>query len=194
MKPWKIAGIGIALVTATALATSVTTAYLVRGGASEPQVSAVVPGGPQPAGARVVPATPAAPRPRVLATSATAPAPRPVAVARPVAVSSVPADCATTGDRVWRVAKPGLVGGLLGAGVGAAGGAIADGGKGAGKGALIGTLAGAAAGGVYGAYKTKNECGTVIGEGNWFNGAPSAPTQHALMGGAANGITVYRAR
>jgi len=193
MKPWKIAGIGIALVTGTALATSATTAYLVRGGASEPEVSTVAPTASQPAVARVVPA---APRPqRVVAAPPPAPAPRPVAVARPVAVSSAPADCATTGDRVWRVAKPGLVGGLLGAGVGAAGGAIADGGSGAGKGALIGTLAGAAAGGVYGAYKTKNECGTVIGEGSWFNGAPAAPTQQALLGSAAsNGITVYRAR
>ena len=190
MKPWKIAGIGIALVTGTALATSATTAYLVGGGASEPDVSAIAPTASQPAVARVVPA---APRPQ--RAVATAPAPRPVAVARPVAVSSAPADCATTGDRVWRVAKPGLVGGLLGAGVGAAGGAIADGGNGAGKGALIGTLAGAAAGGVYGAYKTKNECGTVIGEGSWFNGPSAAPTQQALLGSAAsNGMTVYRAR
>ena len=189
MKAWKIAGIGIALVTATALATSATTAYLVRGGASEPEVSTIAATASQPAVARVAPA---ASRPRVVSTAA--PAPRPVAVARPVAVSSVPADCATTGDRVWRVAKPGLVGGLLGAGVGAAGGAIADGGNGAGKGALIGTLAGAAAGGVYGAYKTKNECGTVIGEGSWFNGAPAAPTQQAMLGAASNGIKVYRAQ
>jgi hypothetical protein len=188
MNAWKIAGIGIALVTATALATSATTAYLVRGAASEPEVSAVAPAAPQPV-ARVAPA---AARPRVVTTAS--PAPRPVAVARPVAVSSAPADCATTGDRVWRVAKPGLVGGLLGAGVGAAGGAIADGGKGAGKGALIGTLAGAAAGGVYGAYKTKNECGTVIGEGSWFDGSPAAPTQQALLGSGSNGIKVYRAQ
>jgi hypothetical protein len=193
MNAWKIAGIGIALVTATALATSATTAYLVRS-ASEPEVAAPVFTAAQPAVVRIAPATPAAPRPRVVTAASPAPVPRPVAVARPVAVSSAAADCATTGDRVWRVAKPGLVGGLLGAGVGAAGGAIADGGKGAGKGALIGTLAGAAAGGVYGAYKTKNECGTVIGEGNWFNSAPTVPTQQALLGAASNGITVYRAQ
>ena len=190
MNDWKIAGIGIALVTGPALATSATTAYLVRGGASEPEVSAIAPTASQPAVTRVVPA---APRVRVGAASP-APAPRPVAVARPVAVNSVPADCTTTGDRVWRVAKPGLVGGLLGAGVGAAGGAIADGGNGAGKGALIGTLAGAAAGGVYGAYKTKNECGTVIGEGSWFNGSPAMPTQQALLGSASEGMRGYRAR
>ena len=52
---------------------------------------------------------------------------------------------------------------LLGAGLGAAGGAVADGGSGAGKGAIIGGLAGAVLGGGYGAYQTKNECGTIFG-------------------------------
>ena len=62
-----------------------------------------------------------------------------------------------------RIAKPGAIGGLLGAGLGAAGGAVADGGSGAGKGAIIGGLAGAVLGGGYGAYQTKNECGTIFG-------------------------------
>jgi hypothetical protein len=77
-------------------------------------------------------------------------------------VSTAAADCGTNGDRVMRIAKPGLIGALLGAGAGAATGAIADGGKAAGKGALIGGLAGTALGAGYGAYKTKNECGTVF--------------------------------
>jgi hypothetical protein len=96
------------------------------------------------------------------------PAPRPVAAAAPPRIArastvAVADDCVSTGDRVWRIAKPGAVGGLLGAAVGAAGGAIADGGTAAGKGALIGGLAGAVLGGGYGAYKTRNECGTVFG-------------------------------
>ena len=74
-----------------------------------------------------------------------------------------PADCDSGGDRALRVAKPGALGALLGAGLGAASGAIANGGKGAGKGALIGGVAGAALGTGYGAYKTKNECGTIFG-------------------------------
>ena len=62
-------------------------------------------------------------------------------VASPVATTA--SECATGGDRAWRIAKPGAIGGLLGAGLGAAGGAIAKGGSGAGKGALIGGLVGA---------------------------------------------------
>jgi hypothetical protein len=85
-------------------------------------------------------------------------------VARQVTTVAAPADCATGGERAWRIAKPGGLGALLGAGVGAAGGAIAGGGKGAGQGALIGGLTGAVAGTAYGAYRTKAECGTVFGE------------------------------
>lgn len=51
------------------------------------------------------------------------------------------------------------VGGLVGAGVGAAGGAIADGGKGAGKGAAIGGLMGATAGTLYGLNENKKHDG-----------------------------------
>ena len=53
------------------------------------------------------------------------------------------------------VVKDAVVGGLVGAGVGAAGGAIADGGKGAGKGAGIGGLVGATAGTLYGLNENK---------------------------------------
>jgi hypothetical protein len=81
-----------------------------------------------------------------------------------IPVASTSSDCATGGDRAVRIAKPGIVGTLLGAGLGAAGGAIADGGKGAGKGALIGGLTGAAVGTGYGAYQTKQDCGTILGE------------------------------
>ena len=94
-----------------------------------------------------------------------------------------------------RIAKPGLVGALLGAGAGAATGAIADGGKAAGKGALIGGLAGTALGAGYGAYKTKNECGTVFnfsGGGAPTYAASGAAPQAALTDG--KGITVYNVR
>ena len=121
---------------------------------------------------------------------------------RPVAATS--ADCSpATGDRLIRIAKPGLIGGLIGAGLGAAGGAIADGGKAAGKGALIGGIAGTALGGAYGTYKTKQECGTVFGggTGSAFSGetAPAVrdavitPTQSAYRPSTTDGITVYNA-
>ncbi len=102
-----------------------------------------------------------------------------------------------------KIAKPGLIGTLAGAGLGAVGGAIANGGSGAGKGALIGGLAGAALGGGYGAYKTKQECGTIFGGGSGFAGGatqasgPAVAPQsawHAATPGASNGITVYNAR
>ena len=163
MKPWKIASIAIALVTGTAFTTGATTAYLMRPAAGSTGE------------ARMSPLAPAsAPEPRVTRAAATSPrvaAPRPVraatatpAVVRPVPVATAPAvECsASTGDRVWRVAKPGLIAGVVGAGLGAAGGAIADGGRAAGKDALIGGLAGTALGGAYGAYKTKQECGSVL--------------------------------
>jgi hypothetical protein len=106
------------------------------------------------------------PLPPPVITTPVTPAPPTPAVEQPAAsrTASVPADCATGSDRAMRIAKPGALGGLLGAALGAAGGAIANGGKGAGQGALIGAGVGAVAGGGYGAYKTKEECGTVLGD------------------------------
>jgi hypothetical protein len=154
--------------------------------------------------------------PPIVAAPVPAPAPAgvtPTGDAAQGTRAGVPADCASGGDRAARIAKPGALGGLLGAALGAAGGAIADGGKGAGKGALIGAGVGAVAGGGYGAYKTKQECGTVFGgsSGSFSGGAPagaaSAPAapfpgrtetpQAALQsGGAARGgdIMIYDAR
>jgi hypothetical protein len=162
INPWKFATIGLLLIGVTALSTGVTTAYFMRPSPVPPVAAA-------PASLEAAPLSPApAPAVRYVSAPAAPVAPRPVAVAaapRVVRTAAVPvaADCATTGDRVWRIAKPGAIGGLLGAGLGAAGGAIADGGNAAGKGALIGGLAGALLGGGYGAYKTKQECGTVLG-------------------------------
>lgn len=184
--PWKLATIGMALVTTTALVTGLTTAYImqpavtadpqsisqttaaptapaVRRASAPPTAyrpSAAVAHRPAsvPAAVAVPAAPPAPPAPPLVAS-----APAQPAVYPPTATASVPADCATGADRTVRIAKPGVLGGLLGAGLGAAGGAIADGGKSAGKGAAIGAIAGAVLGTGYGAYKTKQECGTILG-------------------------------
>ena len=120
-----------------------------------------------------------APRPLGTAHAVTRPAASPVAP-RVTPVATTPAATAecTAGDRAMRIAKPGVIGGLLGAGLGAAGGAVADGGSGAGKGALIGGLAGTVLGGGYGAYQTKNECGTIFG--NTFGRAVRRTTPRAI--------------
>ena len=159
--PWKAATIGIAIAGVTALSTGLTTAWMLRPTApAQAETTAV------------------APVPQSTARYATAPVPamaRATAPARvtPVSSTAVPADCSTGGDRALRIAKPGALGALLGAGLGAAGGAIADGGMAAGKGALIGGIAGAALGSGYGAYKTKNECGTIFGGGSGSAAAPA---------------------
>jgi hypothetical protein len=163
--PWKLATIGIALTGVIGISSGLTTAWMLRptatAQADEQSVATMTP------------------RPLVrYAATSVARAPQAVsyetAAASPVSVTprvrtvstSVPAaadDCSTGKDRAMRIAKPGLIGAVLGAGLGAAGGAIAKGGKGAGQGALIGGLGGAALGSGYGAYKTNNECGTILG-------------------------------
>src|SRR5713101_4429386 len=192
MSPFgKIVTTGIALVTGTSLLTGVTTAYMLRPAAPADTMTATY----APTAVRRAPAV-VAPRVTPVASRATVYTPRPT----PVATTT--SDCATGGDRAWRIAKPGALGGLLGAGLGAAGGAIANGGAGAGKGALIGGLVGAVAGTGYGAYKTKNECGTIFGS-RGFTGDALIPgtadrgpvTETALLRrGTANDITVYNAR
>ena len=184
--PWKAATIGIGILGVSALSTGLTTAWMLRPTA--------------PAEAESTPAV--APAPRVARYSAVAPTPRSAArVATPrvtpavttVSSTAAPADCDSGGDRALRIAKPGALGAVLGAGLGAVGCAIANGGKAAGQGALIGGIAGAALGTGYGAYKTKNECGTIFGNG--FSGSPSAATTiPAMQPASADRITVYSAR
>jgi hypothetical protein len=163
MNPWKLATFGIVTVLVTSIATGVTTAWLVKPPA---QAETAVTPAVAPSGVRYA-----------VASTRSAPVTRsaPSAAVRTVSASAAPADCGTTtGERVWRIAKPGLIGTLLGAGAGAASGAIADGGKAAGKGAIIGGLAGAALGSGYGAYKNKNECGSIFGgTGSGFTNAPA---------------------
>jgi hypothetical protein len=184
--PWKLATIGLVLMGTTALGAGLTTAWMMK-----PPATAIAQEAP-------VAASPAPPVRYAVAS----PAPRAVtpAVARPTTPAVTPVsttaatDCSTGGERAMRIAKPGALGALLGAGLGAAGGAIADGGKAAGKGAMIGGIAGAALGGGYGAYKTKQECGTIFG--NAFNGPvpASSPSSPTAAFGDARGITVYNAR
>ncbi|HEY7521520.1 MAG TPA: hypothetical protein VIE36_24785 [Methylomirabilota bacterium] len=189
--PWKLATIGLAISGVTALGTGVTTAWMLRptapAEADTPTVAAPAAPAPRPAPRyAAVPAVPAA-APAV-ARPATAAPPR----VTQVSSTAVAADCSTGGDRALRIAKPGALGALLGAGLGAAGGAIADGGKAAGKGALIGGIAGAALGTGYGAYKTKNECGTIFGDGA---GAGAAmPGTLPAMQASTERIDVYAAR
>jgi hypothetical protein len=194
--PWKLTTIGLALMGTTALGTGLTTAWMMRppAAATAQEATAIAPA-PSTTVARMAPAAPGyAVTPAVQRTSA-APVARASTPVRPVSTAAT-AECGTNGDRVMRIAKPGLIGALLGAGAGAATGAIANGGKAAGKGALIGGLAGTAVGAGYGAYKTKNECGTVFN----FSGNGSAPSyaggspapQAALTDG--QGITVYNVR
>jgi hypothetical protein len=197
--PWKLATIGLALTGVTATATGLTTAYMLRPPASA-QAETTAPAAPAmtryaPA-ARYIPAAPAATTAapvRSAAARTSTPRVVPVAASAPAAA----ADCSTGTERAMRIAKPGALGALLGAGLGAAGGAIANGGKAAGKGALIGGLAGAALGTGYGAYKTKNECGTILGNG--FSGPASGTAradapQSAFSRASGDEIQVYSAR
>ncbi len=171
--PWKWTTLGMMAVVGIIVTCSLTTAYLMRPPTATPTATAVqaMPAVEhRPLVAPFAPVTSQKPIRRVPSavppnvTRVAAPQP-PVAAADDTAsIMAVPPD--TGGDRALRVAKPGVLGALLGAGLGAAGGAIANGGKGAGKGALIGGVAGAALGTGYGAYKTKDECGTIFGSGD----------------------------
>ena len=192
---WKLATIGIGIMGATALSTAFTTAYVLHPSTPADSVDTKV---AAPVVRHAVATQPA----RRDVTATPLPMARPVAPPRVTPVSSqvpaAPADCATGTDRALRIAKPGLVGTLLGVGLGAAGGAVADGGKGAGKGAIIGGLAGAALGTGYGAYKTKNDCGTIFGNGAAQTSSPVADVSNltpAPRGDDAGGqLTIYNVR
>ena len=186
MKPLgRIVTAGVGIATAASLLTAVTTAYMIRPAAPTAAMAAT----PVPAVVRSAPVT-ARVVPAVSRTVASAPQAIPVE-----ATSSSSSQCAS-GDRAWRIAKPGAIGGLVGAGLGAAGGAIANGGSGAGKGALIGGLLGVATGAGYGAYQTKNECGTILGKGFTDPLTASQPAaETALRPRSVNDdITVYPVR
>ena len=172
---WKLATIAVALTGVTALSTGLTTAWMLRPAAEAQAESAPVaptaarPAMPYAATVSAPPArvTPAVARPAITPAVVRTPTPAPA-----TRVATEPADCTTGTDRAIRIAKPGAIGALIGAGLGAAGGAAVKGGSGAGKGALLGGIAGAALGTGYGAYKTQNECGTILG-GSKLTAAPA---------------------
>ena len=195
--PWKLATIGLALMGTTALGTGLTTSWMMRPTATATaQETAATPPASSTTVARMAPSAPAPSYSVTPAVQRTTPPPV-TRVSTPVRPVSTAADCGTNGDRVMRIAKPGLIGALLGAGAGAATGAIANGGKAAGKGAIIGGLAGTALGAGYGAYKTKNECGTVFNfNGNSspsYAGSSAAPAPQAALSDGKD-ITVYNVR
>ena len=163
---WKLATIGIALTGVTALSTGLTTAWMLRPAAeAQAQAAPVTPTRTAHPATQYVSPSPARVTPAVVRSEVTPAVVRtqtPPPVTR-VATTAAAADCSTGGERAMRIAKPGAIGALVGAGLGAAGGAVVKGGGGAGKGALLGGLAGAALGAGYGAYKTQNECGTIVG-------------------------------
>jgi len=194
---WKLATIGIALTGVTALSTGLTTAWMLRPApdaqAQATSASPVMSVSPVPTGRPAATYTPSPPpAPRI--TPAVVRSASPTRVT-PVSTTTTAADCATGGDRAARIAKPGAIGALLGAGLGAAGGAVVKGGNGAGKGALLGGLAGAILGAGYGAYKTQNECGTILGNSNGFSAAPAVRTDNVealAQPSAGDRIQVYR--
>src|SRR5881396_1033070 len=97
MSPFgKIVTIGIALVTGTSLLTGVTTAYMLRSTVPADNMVATSATAPVPraSATRVVPA--------VSRTSVDTP--------RPIPVATTASECATGGDRAWRIAKPGAIG------------------------------------------------------------------------------------
>src|SRR5687767_14137070 len=98
--PWKLATIGIALTVVTAMASGLTTAWMLRPTASAQADEVRMTATPR-ADARYVTADlPAASRP-VYQTAAAA---RPARVTQ--VANSAADDCATGGDRAWRIAKP----------------------------------------------------------------------------------------
>ena len=133
--PWKLTAVGMGLVIATALATSLVVANW-SGKEADSKKTAEVTSSGRPA-SRVAgtsaPSAPAVPSQSVIASC------------NQSAASQVPSR-----DKTFDTVKDGAIGAVAGAVVGAAGGAIADGGKGAGKGAAIGGLVGAGGGTLYG--------------------------------------------
>jgi hypothetical protein len=136
--PWKLAAIGMALVVATALATSLVVANW-SGKESDSKKTTEVTSSGRPASHVAGSSTPSTP------STPAVPSQSVIAACNQSAVSQVPSR-----DKTLDTVKDGAIGAVAGAVVGAAGGAIADGGKGAGKGAAIGGLVGAGGGTLYG--------------------------------------------
>ena len=137
--PWKLTAIGMGLVIAIVLVTSLVVANW-SGRESDKRVVDVSPG-------RAAPRMATSPAAGVPATSPAA------GVPTQSAIDACNQSAATqTGHRenTKDTVIAGAIGAVAGAAVGAAGGAVIDGGSGAGKGAVIGGLVGAGGGTLYG--------------------------------------------
>jgi len=137
--PWKLTSIGLGLVAATALATSLVVANWTSKDSDKTAAVEAGPGrtAPRVAGSQVPASAPTA-----------APAvPTQTAIQ---ACNQYAASQAGQRSKTVDTVKDAGIGAVAGAALGAAGGAIADGGRGAGKGAAIGGLVGAGGGTLYG--------------------------------------------
>jgi hypothetical protein len=144
--PWKLTAIGMGLVIATVLVTSLVVANW-SGRESDKRVVDVSPGRAAPRMAT----SPAAGVPTSPATGVpTSPA---TGVPTQSAIDTCNQSAATQAghrENTKDTVIAGAIGAVAGAAVGAAGGAVIDGGSGAGKGAVIGGLVGAGGGTLYG--------------------------------------------
>jgi hypothetical protein len=136
-RPRKIATIGLAVVLATMMVTTLVVGNWNEKDVAKPRQVAASPSRPAPARAQV-------------RQAAGGPAASDIESCNTYAKSA-------TSDKTTEVVKDAVIGGAIGAGVGAAGGAIAGGGKGAGKGAAIGGIVGATAGTLYGLNQTNKQ-------------------------------------
>jgi hypothetical protein len=136
--PWKLTAIGMGLVVATVLVTSLVVANW-SGRESDK---------------RVVDVSPGRAAPRMATSPATGIATSPAAgVPTQSAIDTCNQSAATQAghrENTKDTVISGAIGAVAGAAVGAAGGAVIDGGSGAGKGAVIGGLVGAGGGTLYG--------------------------------------------
>ncbi len=131
--PWKLTSVGLGLVVATALATSLVVANWTGKESDKPAVVGNGSGRTAPRVAQVPAAAPSVPTPSAIE-----------------ACNQYAASQAGRRDKTVDTVKDAGIGAIAGAALGAAGGAIAGGGKGAGKGAAIGGLVGAGGGTLYG--------------------------------------------
>jgi len=161
--PWKTATLGILVILATVLVTSLVVAHYMESTSSQPAngqpLAIASTAGDAPPLPPAVPPAAAPPAPAAEVPPAAAPAPPHHHAARPAraAIDDCNRYAASTGHSGTDTFKDALIGGGTGAGLGAAGGAIAGGGGGAGKGAGIGGIVGAVAGTLYGLNESNQQ-------------------------------------
>ena len=161
---WKMATIGLLIVGATVLITSlvigrdtkvVPPEEIVQNQETEAKV-AEKEAAPEPKATIKVAAAPPPPKPAPAPKPAYNP-PQPIHPPQSIIQACNKYASEQVNSKTEEVVKDALIGAAIGAAVGAAGGAIADGGKGAGKGAGIGAVAGGAGGTLYGLNENRTQ-------------------------------------